>query len=402
MKRLFAKRRTVSGRKAIEDLGETVKVRWMPALIHLLSGENEQSLLLAQNYLDQSVETHGGHSKEIACGLFLLSLNYRVLGRSEELGATERRYDSIKNQIRDAPTPVTMLQALHDLAVSYQRQDDPESTQRAFLSALVALSLLVSVHKSFPQTDLMELFYRLFHSLGFPGNRWEWLLRRCDFIRTDFVGLVSVLIDEGLFPSETKKLEDVSKANLDEGEVIQQYEVVKMIADHSKSLDGFSKAFPASVAKGELSMRVEELLAEGCQCLSATGDLSIVVLVFSTSFIGKRITVLGTDTRSDEGFVAVEETMRRVIAEYGADSAMLLMLLDAKTETHDESQESSRDAYVDSEVAVEARDSKSYLVGTQTARWIDGKYVFETPTVLDTERGLFDELTFPIQPEKKK
>jgi hypothetical protein len=97
----------------------------------------------------------------------------------------------------------------------------------------------------------MERLFQIFQSFGFPGNRWEWLIRRCDFIRTDFVGLVSVLIDEGMFPSERRQLDDASESHLHEVKVMSEYDVVKMMTDHCKSSDGFSKAFPILAAEGD-------------------------------------------------------------------------------------------------------------------------------------------------------
>jgi hypothetical protein len=421
MPRLFESRITPAGRAAIEDLTYYVaqsqtqtmkaqgdksidagKYQWMPTLLYFLSGEYEKSLSLAHGYVSQCEKIHGDNSREVAYGLFLQSLNYSALGKTEECAATNQRHESIRGQIGDTPIPELMMEALYDLAVIYQRQDDPRTVQRCFLTALATLRLLVIVYTKDRPADLMERLFQLFQSLGFPADGWKWLIRRCRLTYTDFFGLVSVLIDEGMFPPGIRGLDDVPKSDLDEGSVKNEYEIVSTVEGDWKLCGGFSPMFPISVADGELSMRVEQLLAEGCRYLSATGDLGSVSLAFSPHSTGRRITVCGTDTWSDEESATLKGTMRRVIAKNGADSAMILMWVDTGSDRPAEFQESSREAHTEEAVTVVARDAKSYLAGMQTVRRLDGKYVFEEPIVLDAEEGWFSEFTFPVQPQTKK
>ena len=53
--------------------------------------------------------------------------------------------------------------------------------------------------------------------------------------------------------------------------------------------------------------------------------------------------------------------MRRVIAENGADSAMVLMWVDMGSDKLDEARASFEEAHADEAVTVVARDAKNYL-----------------------------------------
>ena len=150
------------------------------------------------------------------------------------------------------------------------------------------------------------------------------------------------------------------------------------------------------MAEGELSRRVERLLAEGCRCLETTGELGTVFLIFSPHWAGRRITAFGSTTWSDEEEAVHRKAVAETIAALGADSAMMLAWVDLPHREADESDEFPTEV-----VLVEARDAKSYMRGLQPARKLDGTYVFEEPMVVVAEKTWFSEFTFPVEPEAK-
>lgn len=419
MRRLYSDRITEAGRQAIDDLihhiaeqpdqtietqrGDSIEVsrfQWVPPFIYHVTSESERALGLPLLYLPESQQIKGHNADEIAIGLFRLGWMYRASSQPEARAAIFRRHHSIRGQIADEPIAHTMMEELYDLAVAYQRQDDIKGAQRAFLTALLTLCLLV-LNEGYSPTDLLERLSDLFQSLGVPHNIWAWLIRRCDFITTDFVGLVSFLIDEGLFPSEARESDDFSKLDVDASTVTNAYEIVLMEEGDWKLSQGFSDEFPVSVAEGELSMRVERLLAEGSLRLRTTDDLSTVLLVFSSNSMGKRITVFGTENWSEEEDI-MTETVGLITGEHVADSAMVLLCVDKPWGQPDESFELLQEAHSEKGIVVIAGDAKSILVGVQSASQIEGRYLFDEPIVMSTEDDWFSEFTFRIQPGTEK
>jgi hypothetical protein len=194
---LFERRRTERGTRTIEDQidhlhsGPTAgKHGWMPAIMHLLTRQYEKALSEGERYLTASEKIHGNNAEEVACGLLALKLIYRHLKRSKEATSLNERFDSIQDSIGDISIHETMIDAFYELALVYQRQDDLKSNRRAFTMACVTLALTVLVHEEHLPPELMRRLFLLFQSLGFAQDRWGWLIRRCDFRCTDFVGLI--------------------------------------------------------------------------------------------------------------------------------------------------------------------------------------------------------------------
>ena len=212
----------------------------------------------------------------------------------------------------------------------------------------------------------------IFESWGFKDDVLAWLMRRCNRMVNDFTGLISVLFEEGMLPSEIRKPTMSVEIDPDKESALRDDKTVEVRKEHWESSDAFSKTFPVSVAEGELSLRVERLLAEGCRYLSTTHKLGAVFLVFSDHGPRRRIAVFGTtDLDQEEGLF--REKVRETIAELGADSAMMLYwvnVLHNETSASDDPTEA---------VMVVARDPKGYLMGWQPARLIDGEYVFQNP-----------------------
>jgi hypothetical protein len=399
--KLFARQRTERGRSIIEDWAENTKTLWMRVFIYLLTGEYEKALSLGQAYLAANQEIHADNVEEVGCGLAVLKLIYTHMTLPEEAASVDERFESIRDQIGDVPIFRRMIDAFYDLAVAYQGQDDPRNDQRAFLSAFAALALSVSVYKRLLPPELMGRLFVFFQDLGFPRNRWGWLTRRANFLHTDFVGLVSVLIEEGLFPSGTTELPYLSEPESADGKLGKNYEIARMLQQSWMS-SGFTEDIAISLAEGELSTRVERLIDEGGRCLRDVGELSDLVLFFSSHSTGTHITILERDISSDERRSLSDRIFCGILAERGADSVMWLSLAGTTLSISDKSLIPLRDTDADEEIHVEARDSKSYIAGVQHVRRTSTACEFGEPILSDAEDGSFSKFTFPLKPITKK
>jgi len=418
MTRLWANRITEAGRTAIEDLidqvaqdlNQTIEThgedsieaapqRLILASMYYVMEEYGKALPLIQSYLTVCKANLGPTSDEVMCGLGLLSNTLMGADRPEEAFSVIEEIAVAVKQVGHPQVRDTLLDGLKILAEKYQRGDDPKSLQRAFVLALMTLSWCVTVYgKGNPIYDEHFPHMRtVFEDFRFRGHIWEWLVRRAHQTDNDFVGLISVLMDEGMFPTGEREANDSHETDSDAARIVKGYEIAGIKQEHWESSEGFSKAFPVIVAVGELSLRVERLLAEGCRCLSTTDELGTVFLIFSPHRIARRITAFGTAISLDEEEALFQNTVRETITELGADSAMMVTWVDLPHQETPESGDAACEA-----VMVVARDAKSYLLGLQPARKIDGKYVFEEPMVDATEDSWFSEFTFPVKPATKK
>lgn len=417
MSRLFTNRITDSGREAIQDLidqvakdlNRTVKIhgedsleaareRLILASMHYTMEEYEDALPLLRSYLTICRARLDAASDEVFHGLSLLSNTLMGAGRLEEAFSVIEEIAGMVNQFGYQQGRAPLLDGLKELAEKYQSGDDPKSVQRTFVLALMILSWCVTVYgsRSPVYCEYLPIMRSVFENYGFNEDLWGWLVKRAHQTDNDFVGLVSVLMGDGMFPSEpTAKhpSETVGEGDL----LLKGYEISGFKREHWTSDDGFSKAFPITVAEGELSLRVERLLAEGCTYLGTTGALGTAFLIFSPHLVGRRITAFGTTTWSKEEEALSTKQVRETIAEHGADSAMMLGWVDLPHSEAAESDEVRTEA-----VMVVARDAKSYFRGLQPARKVDGKYIFDEPMVTVTEDDWFSEFTFPVQPAGKE
>ncbi len=300
---------------------------------------------------------------------------------------------------RDYPPVEPLLEALCRLVDKLRDSTDSDDALHAFVLGVHTLSWLVTYCP--PQSPSFPLFLeRLrpqFESRGYRNDVWEWMMRRCNRLNTLFLGFISVLLEENFVSLGQEESGDSAESDRDEDFLVKGYEITGFKREHWKSDEGFSKAFPVAVAEGELSLRVERLLAEGCRCLSTTDELGTVVLIFSPHWVGRRITAFGTTTWSKKEEALLRMTVKEKIAEYGADSAMMLAWVDLPHREAAESDEVPTEA-----VLVVARDAKSYFRGLQPARKVEGKYVFDEPRVTPTEDDWFSEFTMPVRPAAKK
>ena len=381
METLFENRITEAGKQAIQEAIDYVAQEWKQVIeAHGEASPEAARLLLAFISIDQIIEprkdahtdierylaisekVYGPDSLEAANGLLILGWSHAGLGRDEDAKLAMDRALSLPEGKRAFPPIEPMLEVLCRLLDKLQ--DDPNSR-------VVRLPLVLGVHtlswlvtycpKQSPSFPVFtERLLPVLESQGFTGDTWEWLLRRCHRGNNDFVGLISTLIEEGMVPSED-----------------------------------FSKAFPLTVAEGELSLRVERLLAEGCRSLSTTGELSTAILVFPEPSKGKRaISIGGPNPEIERPLLhdkllraAVLDRARKTIARFGASSVMMLDWVDVRLS-------GDEDAATTKAVLVVARDAKSYLEGLQPARQVDGKYFFDEPIVRVAKDDWFSQFKF--------
>lgn len=392
--KLFANRKTELWEQHIEDWGETFKKPWMRVFIQFMSGKHEKALSLGQEIQADNIE-------EVACELAVLKLIYTHTMRPDEAASIDERFESIRDQIGDVPISHTMIEAFYDLAVAQQAEDDLGSDQHAFLSAFAALALSVLVYERHIPSELMGRLFVFFQDLGFPRNRWGWLTRRANFLHTDFIGLVCVLIDEELFPLRGAELPDQSEPDPTDAKLTKDYEIAWMLEQSWMSC-GFSEESAVSVAEGELSTRVERLIEEGGRCLRDIGELSDLVLLFSSHATGTHITILERDISSEERRSLSDRIFCGILAEHGADSVMRVTLSGTTLSISDRSLIPSLDVDANEEILVEARDSKSYISGVQLVRRTSRGCEFGELVLSDAEDGSFAKFIFPVKPIIKR
>ncbi len=348
-----------------------------------------------QRYLAIHKANLGPTSDEVICGLGLLSLAVKGLNRAEEAFSVMTELFLAVDQVGRPQERDALLDGLKRLAEKYQSGNDPVDLRRAFVSWLMTLSWCVRIF--WGSGAIYEEFLPYLSSgcedFGIGENNWEWLVRRSSQSETDFVGLVSVLIEERMCPPQVAQGNRAHDSELDEDTKLQRYEIVGIDREHWTPDAGFSKSFPVSVAKGELSLRVERLLEEGRRCLCTTGELRPVFLVFSPKSTGTLITGFSFTTWSPTERVLTEKNLRQVIGENGAASAMMLAWLELPNKDKAEFHAGPTEV-----VMVVARDEHSYLFGLQQVRLVGGKYTFEEPQVIYTGDTLFTEFSFPVRP----
>lgn len=417
MTRLFANRVTEAGRQAIEEAIDYVAQEWKRATeAHGENSPQAAQCLLAFISIDQIIEPredahphierylaisekiYGRKSLETANGFLILGWSHAGLERGAEAEPAFRQSSEQPGGKRDFPPLEPMLEALCDLLDKLQDDPKPEHARLPLVLGVHTLSWLVTYCpiQSHSFRVFLERLRPVFESWGFTGDTWEWLMRRCHRLYNYTAGLISVLIEERLVTAAPDESKESNETGSEDNAFVKGYAISGIKREHWTSPEGFSKTFPVCVAEGELSLRVERLLAEGCRCLSTTDDLGTVFLIFSSHWVGRRITAFGTTTWSDEEKVLLENQVRETIGNLGADSAMLLTWVELRHEESDESDDELPEA-----VMVIARDEKSYLRGLQPARKIDGKYVFDQPMVRVTEDTWFSEFAFPVEPAEK-
>ena len=382
-----------------EKSREAIEVLLALCSLNPIEGPSEDGHGSIQRYVALSEEIYGPNSIETANGYLLLGWSHIGLGRNEEAELSLHRALTAPEGKRDFPPIEPLLQVLWRLVDQLRDSPDPDDALRAFVLGVHTLSWLVTYCP--PQSPSFALFLeRLrpqFESRGYRNDVWEWMMRRCNRHNTLFIGFISVLLEENLVSLVQEESDDSAERFSDEDFLVKGYVISGLKRDHWASDEAFSKAFPVVVAEGELSLRVERLLAEGCRCLSTTDELTMGVLIFLPDRLGRRITAFGSPTWSNKEEALIRRRVKEKIGEYGADSAMMIAWVDLPHQESVGSEEGFTEA-----VLVVARDGKSYFRGLQPARKVNGKYVFHEPIVTVTEDDWFSEFSFPVEPAVKR
>gem|GEM_PF-2919172 len=234
MSRLFKNMITNAGRRAMADLTDHAAQVWSQAKkyhgsdsieaaheglilasIYYVIGAHKRADPLIRNYIYVAEEKCGSHSDEVLCSLFLLSNNCMGWGRPDDSSCVLDRVKFI--QQRRSQSRDSTLEGLYDLAERCRCADEPMSKQRGFILSLLALSWCVrypSDHNDHKipglkvaglhdvYTSHMPELEVIFQSYGFVDDYWQWLIRHCNNNLNDLVGLVSILLDKQLVPTE--------------------------------------------------------------------------------------------------------------------------------------------------------------------------------------------------------
>jgi hypothetical protein len=204
-----------------------------------------------------------------------------------------------------------------------------------------------------------------------------------------------------MFPSETTEVRGSSGSDCEDSIPAKEFEISRM-KEQSLMTPAFKEDFLISLAEGELSMRVEQLLEEGSRWFRDLGGLSDIVILFSSHSSGNHITVLERNTSSNNKMEIFDMILDRRLAQYGADSAMVLTMETFRVEEPDMPLTPDLGFYAEEKIVVEARDSTSYLWGMQRIHRTLGGYESEEPVLFDTKSGWFSKLTFPVKPRIEK
>ena len=271
MKRLFEDRITEAGRDIIrvlidhvaQEMDQTVKnhggdnLKGAPyqlilASMHFLVGMYRKALPFAQSYVAACTTKLRPSDSELRCGFGLLANIFMALERLEQAQSAIKEVAQVeKRQIEASRLKDPLFDGLIQLAETYQQSNDPASVQRAFLFYLMALSWCVTVseHDSPIFNKYVSQLRSVFENFGFNEHLWPWLVRRADHIDNHFLGLVSVLLEEGMLPP--KPTMKCSPQPLPEDDVpLKGYEISGLREEHWTSDEGFSKAFPVMRGRG--------------------------------------------------------------------------------------------------------------------------------------------------------
>lgn len=229
MSRNLAHRITETGRRAIRDLMDRVaqdldlaiethgedslevaEQRLILASIHCTMEEYEKALPILKSYLTICKAKLEPTSDEVFCGLNLLSNTFMGADRPEEAFSVLEEATGAVAQLVYQQRRDPLLDGLKGLADKYRFRNDSASGQRAFVLAVMMLSWCVTVYRT--GHPVFAAYYPLMNSIfekfGFGEWKWEWLVNHASQTHNDFVGLVSVLMEEGMFPAGENEVSD--------------------------------------------------------------------------------------------------------------------------------------------------------------------------------------------------
>ena len=222
MAKSFTSKRTPNGEAAISDTAEHFHQRLYSLEKHYgrHSPESRDSRLIlatihtvAENYgkVESLLAGHLAVFKEnpeanpmrMFWALSLLFEAYANLNRIPEAMRISEEGKSIAKKT-DASVKDPFLEALVQQAIALEAEGDFVNRRRGFVVALLTLSWYVShgFDRSHADDHVRDQLQLLFTSYGLDDEQWEWTVKHAHLTKYDFVGLLSILLNQtGLPPT---------------------------------------------------------------------------------------------------------------------------------------------------------------------------------------------------------
>ncbi|MGO9566348.1 MAG: tetratricopeptide repeat protein [Desulfomonilaceae bacterium] len=240
MAKLFKKRISPVGRGAIgdareiasealenaaetygEDSVQAANSVLVLASIYYLNEDYGLAVPLFESYVNIVTRELGPESREVFDGLCHLINAYIGLGDHTDLLSITKRVSHVLKTLQETggmdkdTDPLVM--ALLEIAVSCKDKGDEVSLRRGFVFAVMALSWCVTTQKAcdVARVKIIPRLRELIMSFGIHRHGYAWLLRRSDQREHDFVGLLSVIDEEGVFSLKGFELEPFPELNID-------------------------------------------------------------------------------------------------------------------------------------------------------------------------------------------
>ena len=302
----------------------------------------------------------------MASGLVLLSRIYNASGRTEDASSLDRERSSVLGNLGKYIERDPLIEALYNLSLEYQSQDDSAVGGLGYTLSLTTLSWLATGDQNtWPVYDeFLPRVRALFpsHQAGEPA--WGWLVRRARNVSNDFIGLLSWLAEEEMPPggSAREYVEQLLERKDEKDGFTTRYSIFTL--PDETVLKGFTPLFPLSVAKFDLSFRVEQLLAYGCERLRRYDHLNLTLVVVSpcpeeVEQNATQVLVWEYPIIFREDKDRAQAVLKQIVTEYGAYAAMILSV----TRPYDEGLDGEPVALPGQALIVFARDAQSHVSG---------------------------------------
>jgi len=225
MSKLFKRRVTTVGKEALSealevvtelrrrteatygaDSIETANCVLMMGFIHYLDEAFEQAEPIFQSHVETIARQLGTESVEYYSGLHHLISTYISTTNFPKIESFSERWLGSVDMKDETPLPQgptdPLIESLYDLAVVHNTRGDAFGRRVGFVLAVMALSHCVSRYRQggVPRKQAMARLRSFVMSLGIDRYDYAWLVRCSDHDENDFVGLLSVIDEEGVFP----------------------------------------------------------------------------------------------------------------------------------------------------------------------------------------------------------
>jgi len=184
------------------DSIETGNCVLMMGFIHYLDEAFEQAEPLFQRHVETIARQLGTESVEYYSGLHHLMSTYISTTNFPKIESFSKQWlGKHETPLPQGPTD-PLIEILYDLAVTHNTQGDAFGRRVGFVLAVIALSHCVTRYHlgGAPRKAAMQRLRTLIMSFGIDKYDYAWLVRRSDHDENNFVGLLSVIDEEGVFP----------------------------------------------------------------------------------------------------------------------------------------------------------------------------------------------------------